>query len=118
METVLLVIHLMLAVALICVVLLQRSAQEGGGLTGGGTMGGLFTARGSANLLTRTTAILATCFIAMSLILGVMASRSHDKRSLVEQIAPAAPKAETPDKAPAPETGSPAPMTPEVPVSR
>lgn len=111
MDTVLLVIHLLLAVALISVILIQRSAQDGGGLMGGGsTMGGLFTARGSANLLTRTTAILATAFICTSLILGIMASHSHKTRSLVDQIAPVAPVS-------APETPE-APAAPEVPVSK
>ena len=89
MSTVLLVIHLLVALALICVILLQRSAQDGGGLTGGGaTMGGLFTARGSANLLSRTTAILATIFVVLSLVLGIMASQQHGQKSLLEQIEP------------------------------
>ncbi len=94
MNSVLLVIHLLVAVALICVILMQRSAQDGGGLMGGSsTMGGLFTARGSANLLSRTTAILATIFIALSLVLGIMASQRHETRSLVDQVAPAAEEA-------------------------
>ncbi len=121
METVLLVIHLLLAVALIGVVLMQRTAQDGGGLTGGGgggsTMGGLFTARGSANLLTRTTAILATCFIATSLILGILASQSHKERSITENIAPVAPTREKGADKPA-EAPAPAPAVPEVPVSK
>ncbi|MDD3181668.1 MAG: preprotein translocase subunit SecG [Alphaproteobacteria bacterium] len=91
MENVLLVIHMIIAVALICVVLMQRSAQDGGGLMGGGsTMGGLFTARGSANLLTRTTSVLATLFMVLSLVQGIIAAQSHSKRSLVEQIEPLA----------------------------
>ncbi len=69
MSNVLLVIHLMLAISMIGVVLLQRS--EGGGLGigggggggGGGGMGGFLTGRGTANLLTRTTAFLAACFM-------------------------------------------------------
>ena len=63
MITVLLVIHLLIATAMVGVILIQRS--EGGALggLGGGTMGGMMTARGTANLLTRTTAILAGCFI-------------------------------------------------------
>ena len=111
MGTVLLVIHLLLAVALILVVLAQRTAQDGGGLTGGGsTMGGLFTARGSANLLTRTTSVLATAFICTSLILGIMASHAHKAQSLVDQIAPVTP---TVDQKPAE-----APKGPQVPVSK
>ena len=66
MITVLLVIHLLIATAMVGVILIQRS--EGGALggLGGGTMGGMMTARGTANLLTRTTAILAACFICTS----------------------------------------------------
>ena len=58
-------------------ILLQRS--EGGALggLGGGTFGGLMTARGSANLLTRTTAILATCFIATSVALALLANHAR-----------------------------------------
>ena len=70
METVLIVIHLMVVLALVGVVLLQRS--EGGGLgIGGGS--GFMTARGAANALTRTTGILAIAFFATSLALSIMA---------------------------------------------
>ncbi|HTV69199.1 MAG TPA: preprotein translocase subunit SecG [Rhizobiaceae bacterium] len=70
METVLIVIHLMVVTALVGVVLLQRS--EGGGLgIGGGS--GFMTARGAANALTRTTAILAVAFFATSLALSIIA---------------------------------------------
>lgn len=75
MENVILVIHLLLALAMILLILIQRTAQDGGGLTGGGNMGGMFTAKGSANMLTRTTAILAASFIVTSLILTAIASR-------------------------------------------
>ena len=77
MTTVLLVIHLLLAIALIGTVLLQKS--EGGGLGigggggGGGGMGGFLTGRGTANLLTRTTAILAACFMVSSMVLTLIA---------------------------------------------
>ena len=70
METILIVIHLMVVIALVGVVLLQRS--EGGGLgIGGGS--GFMTARGAANALTRTTAILAVAFFATSLALSILA---------------------------------------------
>ena len=70
METVIIVIHLMVVIALVAVVLVQRS--EGGGLgIGGGS--GFMTARGAANALTRTTAILAAIFFATSLGLSIMA---------------------------------------------
>lgn len=70
MQTVIIVIHLMVVLALVGVVLLQRS--EGGGLgIGGGS--GFMTARGAANALTRATAILAIAFFATSLTLSIMA---------------------------------------------
>ncbi|PLP58806.1 preprotein translocase subunit SecG [Mesorhizobium loti] len=70
MQTVLIVIHLMIVLALVGVVLLQRS--EGGGLgIGGGS--GFMTARGAANALTRATAILAAAFFATSLVLSISA---------------------------------------------
>lgn len=117
MQNVLLVIQLLLAVALVAVILLQRSAQDGGGLTGGGsTMGGLFTARGSANLLTRTTAVLATCFIINSLVLGAMASRSHGGKSLIDQIAPA--EAPAKQEQSAPEAPPAPPAAPQVPMAK
>lgn len=71
MANVLLVAYLLIVLALIVVILLQRS--EGGALgIGGGGGGGLMTARGSANLLTRTTAILATLFFALAIGLTVI----------------------------------------------
>ncbi len=72
MNTVLLIIHLFVTLALIGVVLIQRS--EGGGL-GIGTsqgMGSFMSGRGTANLLTRATAILATAFMALSLTLALL----------------------------------------------
>ncbi|KGF67182.1 preprotein translocase subunit SecG, partial [Hoeflea sp. BAL378] len=68
MQTVLIVIHLMIVLALVGIVLIQRS--EGGGLgIGGGS--GFMSARGAANALTRTTAILAAAFFITSLALGI-----------------------------------------------
>src|ERR1700744_181288 len=87
MLNVLLVVQFLIAISLVLVILLQRTAQDGGGLMGGGsTMGGLFTARGSANLLTRTTAVLATLFILNSLALGYIASRNHQSGSSLDSI--------------------------------
>ena len=77
MEPIILVIHIILALAIIGLVLIQRS--EGGGLGiggGGGGMGGLATAKGTANALTRATAICAALFFGTSLILGILAARS------------------------------------------
>jgi len=88
MTSVLLVIHLMLAIAMIGTVLLQRS--EGGGLGigggGGGGMGGLMTGRGTANLLTRITAILAAGFMLTSLSLTILAASNRAPRSILEEI--------------------------------
>ncbi|MFC0410399.1 preprotein translocase subunit SecG [Roseomonas elaeocarpi] len=72
MTTVLLVLHFIVALALIGVVLLQRS--EGGGLGIGSTqgMGAFMTGRGTANLLTRSTAVLATLFFVLAVLLGLL----------------------------------------------
>jgi preprotein translocase subunit SecG len=82
MLTVVIVIHLMIVLALIGVVLLQKS--EGGGLgMGGGGAGGFLTSRGSANVLTRATAILAACFFATSLLLSILAGLDRKPRSII-----------------------------------
>ncbi|MBX9588694.1 MAG: preprotein translocase subunit SecG [Hyphomonadaceae bacterium] len=81
MATVLLIIHVMIALALIGVVLLQRS--EGGALgIGGGGGGGFMTGRGAANFLTRVTAGLAAAFFATSLILSLVASQPSQRSIL------------------------------------
>jgi preprotein translocase subunit SecG len=86
METVLLVIHMIIAAALVGVVLLQPA--EGNSLSGvgGGGMGGLTTARGAANILTRVTAILVTLFIVTSLTLGIIASHRSEEKSILERV--------------------------------
>ncbi len=100
MSNVLLVIHLMLAISMIGVVLLQRS--EGGGLGigggggGGGGMSGFLTGRGTANLLTRATAILAGCFMLTSIGLTILASGSGERRSIMDEPAVMAPVQEEP----------------------
>ena len=99
MGSVLLVIHLMLAMAMIGVVLLQRS--EGGGLGiggggGGGGMGGFLTGRGTANLLTRATAVLAGGFMLTSIGLTILASGSGDRRSIIDEPPVTAPVQEQP----------------------
>jgi len=83
--TVLLVIHLMIALALVAVVLLQRS--EGGALgMGGGGGGGFLTGRGTANLLTRTTAILAAAFFLTSLALTLLANHGARQSSVFDRL--------------------------------
>ncbi|WP_428525413.1 preprotein translocase subunit SecG [Roseibium sp.] len=102
METVVIVIHLMVVLALVLVVLLQRS--EGGALGmggGGGGGGGLMSSRGTANVLTRATAILAVAFFATSLTLSLIASNEDSPASILDAApaatsgAPAAPGADT-----------------------
>ena len=102
MQTVLIVIHLLVVVALIATVLLQRS--EGGALGiggGGGGGGGVFTGRGQANALTRATAILATLFFITSLSLTILASYNRSQKSIFESGAtPGAPVSTAPVSAP------------------
>ena len=123
METVILVIHLIVALSLIGVVLLQRS--EGGALGigggGGGGAGSLFSARGVGNALTRTTAWLAVGFFCTSIALTVIATQ-RGSGSVIDGVAAPAANGEAPA---APATGSGdstvlpklAPTTPQVPVS-
>ena len=85
MQTLLVVAELIIAIALICFVLLQRS--EGGALGMGGSgggMGGLFTARGAADTLTRTTSILAFLFFAICIVLNILALTGPDQSSILD----------------------------------
>jgi preprotein translocase subunit SecG len=106
MESVILVVHLLLAVSLIGVILIQRS--EGGGLgIGGGNMGGMMSARGTANLLTRTTAIIAGCFMVTSMVLAIMAGGHSRPTSIIDTLPavpaqPIAPATPAPPAQPAP----------------
>lgn len=84
MEQVLLVVQVLIAVALIAMVLIQRSDSDGFGLSGGGG-GNLMSGRAAANLMTRTTAILAGLFIVNSLALSVLAAHDRDP-SIAEAI--------------------------------
>ncbi len=92
MEQILLVIHLLIAVALVGVVLVQRS--EGGGLGIGSSSGGLgsmMSVRGTANLLTRTTSILAACFMMTSMVLAIFAgTHDQDRGPMIDAVPPAA----------------------------
>ena len=122
--TFLLVVHALLALALVAVILLQKS--EGGGLTGGGSAGGLVSARGAADLLSRMTAILATLFIVSSLGLAWLAGHSNRPQTIDTTLAreaapvgplgaPTAPAAGGAPIAPAlptPGAAAPAPATP------
>ena len=81
MQVVIVVIHLFVVAAMIGVVLLQKS--EGGGL-GIGSTGGFLSSRGTANVLTRTTAILAATFFATSLVLSILAGWDRKPRSIIQ----------------------------------
>ena len=86
MQTLVLTIHILIALALIGSVLLQRSEGGGLGIGGGGAGGGFMTARGTANLMTRVTAILAASFFATSLILAIMAGHQREPVSIVDEV--------------------------------
>tara|TARA_Y100000590_G_scaffold402702_1_gene488676 strand:- start:880 stop:1191 length:312 start_codon:yes stop_codon:yes gene_type:complete len=80
--TTLIIIQLILALLLIILVLLQGTDNEGLGLGGGGGLGGMMSARGSANLLSRLTALTATLFMVMSIVLTIAASVGSNKNIL------------------------------------
>ncbi|QCE32275.1 preprotein translocase subunit SecG [Acetobacteraceae bacterium] len=99
MTTALLIINLIVTIALIGFILLQRS--EGGGLgIGGGGSGGLMTGRGAANLLTHATTILATIFMCLCLALAVLnrGAVNHQKDILSSPPAPVQHQNTTPSK--------------------
>jgi len=95
MLQILLVVHLLIAIAMVVTILLQRSEGGalgiGGGGGGGGGGMGLFSARGTANALSRSTAILAICFFVTSIGLALLANTGRESGSILD-----APTAETP----------------------
>lgn len=90
----LLVIHSLIAASLVGVILMQRS--EGGGLAGGGSPAGLLSARGAGDFLTRTTAILATLFILLSIVLAGFATVNRRPTQLDDSLKKEAPAAALP----------------------
>jgi len=107
----LLAVHILVAISLIGVVLLQKS--EGGALgMGGGGMSGFMTGRSTSNLLTRATAILAAAFMTTSVLLVVMNNRQRAPHSILEQGAPAAPPIPAAPEPPA------EPAQPSAPLAR
>ncbi|WP_265570558.1 preprotein translocase subunit SecG [Sphingomicrobium nitratireducens] len=104
MFTFLLIVQTLVAAALVAVILMQRS--EGGGLGVGGSSSGFMTARGAADFLTRSTAILATVFVILSIVLAAVAgsrdTASGVDTSLVEDTALTAPAAPAPAEGQAP----------------
>lgn len=87
MQAVLLVVQLLVSIAMIGVVLLQRSEGGALGMGGGGSgLGGLFSPRGAADTLSRTTAILAVVFFCTSLGLTLLALRAHPESDIVPGV--------------------------------
>ena len=76
----LLIVQAMIAVAMITVILMQRS--EGGGLAGGGSPSGMMSARGASDFLTRSTAILAAIFVSLSIVLAALAANTGGPRRI------------------------------------
>ena len=93
MQSVLIVIHILIVVALIAVVLLQRS--EGGALGTGGGTGSFMTGRGQANALSRATAILGAMFFATALLMSILSSWSRAPTSILEKGGAPAPAGQT-----------------------
>jgi len=122
MFTFLLVVHIIVAAALVGVILMQRS--EGGGLGMGGSPAGLLSARGAGDFLTRTTAILATLFIILAIALAFVSAKRGTpgtideslQRAPVTQQAPAQPAPAATGEA-APAAAAPAAPT-EVPLDK
>ena len=119
--TFLLVIQTLVAVALVGVILMQRS--EGGGLGVGGSSSGFMTARGAADFLTRSTAVLAAIFIILAIALAAIAGVNRQPAtidtSLANQVAPATAPVAPVTGQPQPVQKSPANQTaPAVPLER
>ena len=116
------VVQAIVAAALVGVILMQRS--EGGGLGVGGNPSGLMSARGAADFLTRTTAILATLFVVLSIALATLAVGTTSGRDIdtsLDRSAPAAPAAPADPLAgavqpAAPANGAPAPASSAAPA--
>ncbi|MGR3757825.1 MAG: preprotein translocase subunit SecG [Tranquillimonas sp.] len=117
MQNVLLVIHLILALCLIGVVLLQRSEGGGLGMGGGGGGGGVMSARGAATALGKLTWAFAIAFIGTSLALTIIAAENAAGSSVLDRLgapapAPATAPAEVPAQDLLPPTPGEAPATP------
>ncbi len=85
MKAILLSVHVLLAVSLVITVLLQRSEGGALGIGGGGGMSGFMTGRSAANMLTRTTAILAAGFMATSIALAFISGSVRETRSILDE---------------------------------
>ena len=109
MMTFFMVVHLLVTILMVAVILLQKS--EGGGLVGGSSSSSFMSARGSANFMTRLTAVLATLFVGLSLVLAIIAGTGKKSRSILDQPALTAPASIEP----AVETKALTPNSPETP---
>jgi preprotein translocase subunit SecG len=98
MTTVLLIIQVLIAIGLVAVILLQKS--EGGALGVGGGPGGMMSGRGAANVMTRTTMVLAGLFIANSIALAVVTGVGANVDELLDAADPAAITLEEPEADP------------------
>jgi preprotein translocase subunit SecG len=102
MIAILTVIHILITVAMVGVILIQRSEGGGLGIGGGGGMGGLMSGRGTANILTRATTILAVLFMVTSLALTLMASGRGARPFMAPGGAPAPAQQQAPAQPAAP----------------
>jgi preprotein translocase subunit SecG len=107
------VIQALVAAALVGVILVQRS--EGGGLGVGGSPAGLMSARGAANFLTRSTAVLAVLFVVLSIVLAILAVGTTSGRKIDTSLDRAVPQAPVDPLAGA--AGQAVPLAPAAPVA-
>jgi preprotein translocase subunit SecG len=113
LQTVLLVLHVLVAIALISIILLQQGrGATAGAAFGSGASGTVFGARGSASFLSRTTAILAIVFFGNCLLLGFLASRQSAPTTIGQQLEQQLPSTPAPAETPQTPPESPAPTGP------
>ena len=114
MRTVLLIVNVFVAIAMIGVILIQRSEGGGLGIGGGQVMGAFMSGRGTANLLTRTTAILAALFLGLSLVLAILdRGVTSGTSNVLNAPAPARPAAPAKPAAPTVPVAPAAPAAPK-----
>jgi preprotein translocase subunit SecG len=94
----LLIVQTLIAVALIAVILMQRS--EGGGLGVGGSSSGFMTARGAADFLTRSTSVLGGLFIVLSIVMAAIAGATHQPTKIDTSLANSTAPIQQPQSAP------------------
>ena len=103
----LLIVQSLIAISLIAVILMQRS--EGGGLGVGGSSSGFMTARGAADFLTRSTAVLGGLFIILSIVMAAIAGATRQPTKIDTSLANTTAPIEQPQQAPPPQQTAPAP---------